>query len=403
MLQLIRRFAEKSLRRLYRITLNYKINTLKTRDKISVLFILNDLSKWKSEELYLEMLNNEKFTPILGITIRRGESIESCSQKVVALTTYLNRKGYDYIELGNTLKPTPDIVIYTEPYGEAVPRKQSIFAYWRSLFISINYSCHTTHLDIDYFTRLHECAWIDCYESKSAAMDAYKYIGNRRHSIRLTGLPIFDQLNEAPMSDPWKVQEHTKKRIIWAPHHSLGKSNVETIVYGNFLECSQYMLELANVYKETVQFAFKPHPLLKEKLYSIWGEKKTNDYYNAWKNLSNGQLELGAYQDLFKHSDALIHDCSSFIVEYQFLNKPILFMVRNEDKILEDMNSFGKQAFYTQTLAYTKEDIIDFINAVINNSDLMYLKRKEFITNDIIYEENMTASRRIIEEILSLN
>ena len=216
-------------------------------------------------------------------------------------------------------------------------------------------------------------------------------------------MPIFDQLNEAPLSNPWKTQDCKKKRIIWAPHHSLGKSDVETIVYGNFLECCQYMLELANIYKESVQFAFKPHPLLKGKLYSIWGEKKTNEYYNAWEELSNGQLELGAYQDLFKHSDAMIHDCSSFIVEYQLLNKPILFMVRNEDKILEDMNSFGKQAFYTQTLAYTKEDVIDFINAVIHNSDSMISKRKEFIASDIIYEKDVTASRRIISEILSLN
>lgn len=400
-MKIARNIIEKILRKLYKATIRHKIRKLRNKDKIKVLFILNDLSKWKSESLYREMIGNEKFEPILGVTYRRGESVSSYSQKVLTLIKYLNDKDYKYIELDKTLRPNPEIVIYTEPYGEAVPRNQSIFAYWNSLFISINYSCHTTHLDIDYFTRLHECAWIDCYESRSAIQDAYKYIGYRRKSLQLTGLPMLDQFREESVYNPWRQQEKKKKRIIWAPHHSLGFSKVETIVYGNFLEHCQYMLELADEFQEEVQFAFKPHPLLKEKLQCIWGTNRTNDYYEKWDQIHNGQLEIGAYQDLFKHSDALIHDSSSFIVEYQLLNKPILFMVRDEDCILKDMNSFGRRAFYAQTLGYEKEDIRKFILSVIQGIDPMAVKRLDFLKEDIVETIHTSACKRIINTVLS--
>lgn len=401
MFQIIRKFVENILRRTYRLTIKQKVNKLKNKDILTVLFILNDLSKWKSEILYIEMLHNDRFRPIIGVTIRRGESVSSYSQKVITLVEYLNKKDYEYIELDKTLKPNPDIIIYTEPYGEAVPIRQSIFAYWKSLFVSINYCCHITHLNIDYFTRLHECAWIDCYESKAAAKDAFVFIGKSRNNIKLTGLPMFDQLAMPSDVDPWKKQEKRKKRIIWAPHHSLGKSTAETIVYGNFLEYYQFMLDIAIEYEDIVQFAFKPHPLLKEKLFSVWGIKKTNEYFSLWDNLSNGQTELGAYQDLFKNSDALIHDCSTFMVEYQFLNKPILFIVRNEENILKDMNSFGKHAFYSQTLGYTKQDVKEFIDLIINDLDNKMSERKNFLEKDIIYDKNISASKRIIDSILS--
>ena len=63
------------------------------------------------------------------------------------------------------------------------------------------------------------------------------------------------------------------------------------------------MIEIALLYKDKVQIAFKPHPLLKEKLIKLWGAQATDDYYRKWDNLPNGQLETGDYVDLFKTSD----------------------------------------------------------------------------------------------------
>lgn len=105
--------------------------------------------------------------------------------------------------------------------------------------------------------------------------------------------------------------------------------------------------------------------------------------------------------DLFKTSDALIHDSSSFIVEYQILNKPTLFVVRDEEAICKDLNRFGRQFFYAQRLAYNKEDIIEFVNDVINDVDIKHEERESIIYNDMKGLKGKSACQNIIDLILS--
>jgi hypothetical protein len=54
-----------------------------------------------------------------------------------------------------------------------------------------------------------------------------------------------------------------------------------------------------------------------------WGSEKTTAYYDKWDNLDNGQFKSGDYVDLLT-SDALIHDCGSFMAEYLVVGKPAL-------------------------------------------------------------------------------
>lgn len=396
----LKQFAENLIRVGYKFTLSHKVKKIKQKGIISVLFILNDISKWKTEALYTQMLIHPRFKPIIGITIRNGESPLSYSRKVLDIVSFLEQKKYKYVELSKTFTPSPDIVIYTEPYGSSVPKEQSIFHYLSSLFINVNYSCHTTHLDIDYNARLHKFAWIDCYENIEAIKEAHKFIGYKRKSIRLTGLPMFDNLLLPSLKNPWKVQDRIKKKIIWAPHHSIGGFNDETIIYSNFLEMFEMMFDIANKYKDEIQIAFKPHPLLRGKLDKIWGVNATSMYYERWDNLDNGQLEQGQYVDLFKTSDALIHDSSSFMVEYQFLDKPTLFIVKNEENIIKDLNEFGRKAFYSQQLIRDITDIEIFINDIIKGVDKCKDIRNNFI-DSIFPCKGILASNNIINSILN--
>lgn len=395
----IKRFISNCINKIYNLTITRKIKLLRSKDVVNVLFILNDLSKWKSEELYILMKKHKKFNPILGVTYRKGESLSIRSQKVLDLIKYLNQKKYSFIELDGPVRPCPEIVIYTEPYGGSIAHNQSVYKYLGSLFININYSCHTTHLPIDYYSLMMEYAWIDCYESHLAIEDAYNYIGHKRKNIKHTGLPMIDSLLTPANSDPWKKQNKNKKRIIWAPHHSIGGFANETIIYSTFLDICDYMLELACEYKDQIQIAFKPHPLLREKLDTIWGYAKAQAYYDRWRNLENCQVEEGAYSDLFKTSDAMIHDSSSFIVEYQIMNKPVLFTVRDEDDIVKDFNKFGKKAFYSQQLAYRKEEIKDFIEDLINNND-KYKSSRQSLIKEVQAPYNKSASDNILDLIL---
>lgn len=88
------------------------------------------------------------------------------------------------------------------------------------------------------------------------------------------------------------------------------------------------MVTFAQKYKDKVQIVFKPHPMLYRTLceHSEWGKERTDAYYSMWNNMSNTQLEEGDYTELFMQSDAMIHDCGSFILEYLAVDKPCMFL-----------------------------------------------------------------------------
>ena len=53
-------------------------------------------------------------------------------------------------------------------------------------------------------------------------------------------------------------------------------------------------------------------------------------YLQAWNDLPNAQVYTGAYyQALFATSDGMIQDSGSFIVEYQYVDKPMIFLTRD--------------------------------------------------------------------------
>lgn len=102
--------------------------------------------------------------------------------------------------------------------------------------------------------------------------------------------------------------------------------------YSTFLSIAEELLEFIKNTQLPVQMAFKPHPLLKSQLYnySSWGKEKTDEYYAAWEFLPNAQLETNEYVDLFMTSDAMIHDCGSFTIEYHHTLKPVMYLVNGK-------------------------------------------------------------------------
>jgi CDP-glycerol glycerophosphotransferase (TagB/SpsB family) len=142
-------------------------------------------------------------------------------------------------------------------------------------------------------------------------------------NIIVIGYPIYDEYQEAKFNTSiWKVADDNLKRIIWAPHHSI-EGNNGLLKLSTFLENADSMLDIARKFHEKVQFAFKPHPMLLQVLYNHpkWGKEKTDKYYKEWENGKNTILTTGSYMELFKSSDAMIHDCGSFIIEYLYTKK----------------------------------------------------------------------------------
>lgn len=62
----------------------------------------------------------------------------------------------------------------------------------------------------------------------------------------MTGLPFADQLLEAKELSPDQWRDNSgRKRIIYAPHHTIGDIHMKGCDYGTFLETGNIVLELA--------------------------------------------------------------------------------------------------------------------------------------------------------------
>ena len=159
------------------------------------------------------------------------------------------------------------------------------------------------------------------------------------------------------------------------------------------------MFSLALKYKDKIQMAFKPHPVLLTKLYNVWGKEKTDNYYCLWEKGENTQLILGDYVPLFIHSDALIHDCGSFTVEYHYTKNPVMYLLKDE-KHSEELNEFGKMAFDLHYKGRNFNDIESFINNVIAGVDPMKEERDKFYNDYLLAPDGNSASDNIINAIL---
>jgi hypothetical protein len=108
--------------------------------------------------------------------------------------------------------------------------------------------------------------------------------------------------------------------------------------------------------------------------------------------LGNGQLENIIL--IFLSSDALIHDCGSFMAEYLITGKPSLFMIRKES-VMEQWSTFGSEAINVHYQSRNKQQLIDFIeNIVLQEQDDM---KKNRVAETLLNEDKVNASHKIMQ------
>ncbi|MCQ2167234.1 MAG: CDP-glycerol glycerophosphotransferase family protein [Bacteroidales bacterium] len=382
----------------YRHKLPLRVAEIRKKESIKVLFVLSDLSTWKTEYLFQSMVLHPRFLPVIGLSTNK-QLPEAKSQ----LLSYVQSMGYKYIDLDyskDSIKDiNPDLITYHKPYdiySEGHSFKNNLnFVFW-----GMGYCFNITKRAVHQSHAMYDYCWQYFVENDEVAQVKKSILGFRGENIKVTGVPMQDILclPKEKFSDPWK-DKTGKKRIIYAPHHSIKGTNGEGIEFATFLDFGETILQLAEKYNDSITIAFKPHPHLYNKLVDIWGKERTDEYYNSWRNLENTQLETGEYVDLFKYSDAIIHDSASFILEYLYMDNPAMYLL-SESNSIDDMYDFVQKGFYCYEHGNSVDDIENFIMRVIEGVDIMENKRKEYIRQYLLPPGGKTASENIINSIL---
>lgn len=403
-------FQKREIRRVRKLQERCKVQ-YSLKKKFSVVFFLQNESVWKYDSLYKLMEKSDEFEPTVVVSpfnVHLFYDKAECLNVMQKAVSFAQEQKYNYLcafdfekkkWVNVRKKLNPDIVFFSKPYKDTLPQYH-IYKFKDKLTLYAPYGI--TCIDIyrtNYNLPFNNLLWKFLVETKFQKGFAEQYSLCKGDNALVVGALATEKLmdpNYHP-KDVWKPQNRPKKRIIWAPHHTVDY----LFNFSNFLVYCDLMLELAKKYEDKVQFAFKPHPVLKFKLINLWGKEKTETYYKKWEDMENTQLEQGYYMDLFKTSDALIHDCASFTAEYLYTKKPTLFMVR-DSQVLSHWNPFGKKCFDVHYHAENMEQIEDFINhVVLEGDDTMRETRESFCNEYLLPKDGVMPSQKVIDYLMN--
>lgn len=392
----------------FRISQQKAARRLQGKKQLEVAFFLTIPGMWKSDELFRAMLEDPRYHPYIVVypySIYKEFDSREAKKTVSRTKLFIEQKGYEYVIPYDERKGkwldlreirTPDVIFYSTPYKDSYP-KYFVTHYRDVLTCYVPYGfCSLKLNEVNYNMMFHNLVGIYCLETEIHQRLAIKYSRNKGLNTVVTGYPateVFLRKDYVPQ-DQWKPQIHPKKKVIYAPHHSIDKVEYPSV----FLETCEDVLCIAEKFSDSIQFVFKPHQLLKFKLQQIWGVEKTEEYYQRWDNLDNTQLISDGYVDLFMTSDAMIHDCGSFTTEYLFTLKPVMYLCRKDTDMTDKFNEFGIKSFNCHYQGQTAEDVERFLREVVlENQDPMRSQREQFFEEYLKPKDGLLPSQKILK------
>ncbi|MBQ7279871.1 MAG: hypothetical protein IJR13_03980 [Bacteroidales bacterium] len=378
---------------------------LKKKEIINVVFFLQSSTTWPYDALYRQLEADKRYNPIVVVIPYATEIGRDSKERQHVMDTayrFAQQQGYNCIcsrkDNGRWLdvrrEINPDIVFFTFPYKNSSPA-YFIYNYIDKLTLYVQYATPIiSHNENLYNTQFHNLLWRRLEYSDLHKEYAEKYSICHGDNTAVIGMLLCEPIINPSVKakDVWKPQETAKKRIIWAPHHSI---TPDIFSFSSFLDVCDAMKSFAERYSDKIQIAFKPHPLLKIKLIQIWGSERTEEYYHWWQTTGNTQLEEGDFIDLFRTSDAMVHDSGGFRAQYLSTGKPVQYILRDES-VYEDSNEFGRLCIDMHYHAHNADDIEKFIvEVVLNGNDTMKEQRDAFVSKYFIPADGVMPTDKI--------
>jgi len=300
-----------------------------------------------------------------------------------------NPETDEYIDYSDNF----DVIYLANPYDAMVHKLHGIgyLSTKEVLPIYISYGCMPDNYGCKVIMPKLEISlfWKVFADNKMSYKDYKKYELAKGRNVVLSGYAKMDSLIK------FSERNSEKKRIIIAPHHTV---NDPGFPLSNFLKYSDYFLKLPEMYPH-IDFIFRPHPLLFTNMVNagFWTNEQVEEYIAAIQKAGMVYSVGGDYFDIFVNSDAMIHDCSSFVVEYLFTGKPCCFMAKkNYKKIFATLGNSCLKNYY---LAFDEQKISEFIeNVIISGKDELKEKREAY-AKEYLALNYPKVSQKILEEI----
>lgn len=386
--------------------LDKTVAKLRDKDKIKVGFVLYDASMWCGDKLYRYFENDSRYEPVIYLCLRQDakedndvyedyqKGLESFRRK------HLNVIGLESIDAH---VDSLEVIFYLTPYDSVLPKAFTVMdLHLDTLIVYISYTFMIAGISFaDLFNiPIVAISWRMFMDTNDNLLE---YKNNCKSGFEqgvFSGYPRLDEFfdPEDDVNFEWKGDTGAYK-IIYAPHWSIDAG----VQFSTFQFNYKFMYEFAKNHPNT-SWVFKPHPnlLFSAVTSGVFPSKEAFDaYLKAWNDLPNAKVVTGAYyNDIFKSSDAMILDSASFTAEYQYVNKPMLFLTRDTQKF----NEFGEKLMNGIYKVDGKDwyGISEFVhNVVIHGNDNKKYLREEFFKKKLNYVSlnGCLASKMIFENV----
>jgi hypothetical protein len=388
------------------------LSKLQGKEKIKVIFLVIHASVWKVDTVFKRMQEDPVFEAEILICpyVHFGE--ERMQEEMAHAYYLMKNMGYPVSkaqkEDGSWVKlqqMNPDIVFFTNPHNlTRTEYYEDAYLNFLSCYVPYHHEVTSYGGNIYQYDQLfHNAMWL-IFAPHKASLEISRKVGHAKgNNVFVSGYPILESIFDSGNRitggvSAWKADDK-RLRVIWAPHHTIDS---EMLPWSNFLQYAEKIKALAISKQDSIVWSFKPHPILKSKLYDHfdWGKRRTDAFYSFWEEQGFTQLDLGGYDRLFEQSDAMIHDSSSFLAEYLYFKKPVLYIM-SKDNNLSFFTEFGKKALASSRIANDFSEIEAFIeNLEVNAISGITDTHVDFYESELsIYFQPLLPSERVIHKI----
>ena len=383
-----------------------RLSAIRQKKTAEVVFILSNLAMWRLESVCRLLKSDSRFHVHLVICPFRTFDEQQKQKCVEELQDYCRNNGWDFLDRYASAedvisKLDPDIIFYPQLYNRLFDNELDCEKNLDRLIAYVPYGLPTVSGDWMYNSRFMNIVWKLYFPTALHLKHARSHSLNRARNMEIVGDPHAADFVGCKGSFPWKKQEREKKKVIWAPHFSIGTDGY--LHRASFLWLNGPMWEIAQEFKDEIQFVFKPHPRLLSELYlhPEWGKERADAYYEKWRTGENTQLETGEYIDLFCSSDAMVHDCGSFSAEYHYTGKPVAFVSKDFDAIYQGLDAFGAMCVDLHYHAKDVQSIRDFLRQVVlKGDDPLRDKRKQFRKQYLLPDNSPSFAQSVYESLV---
>ena len=403
--------AEKFLAEKNRLQ-NITLRRLRRQKQIKLAFVLYDSSMWCGDALYHYFAHDARYKTVVYLCKRHdaGSNDPATIRAFHQQTREMQGRGIKVVpildEVDDSEFETPDILIALTPYDTALPQKL-VFAWmsFATLLVYIPYGFFLWDSKDDgertYNLPMVNMAWKMFMDSEESLCFYQQHLLTKFPNGENSGSPRCDVYYQQNIDREfvWKGVTADSRKIIYAPHWSIGSG----AAFSTFEYNHEFIYALAKKHQE-ISWVIKPHPnLLHEAVRTglFADNEEAMDYFHRWDELPNAKLVTGGnYQPIFFSSDGMILDSVSFVGEYQYTGKPLLFLTHPKQSFLALGTEILKHNYYVDGRDHY--GIVSFVhNVILNRNDRKKDSRQSFFQRVFDYrtKNGLLASEFIYHSI----